>query len=222
LLKATAMSARLALAACLSFVALGASPAGADLLPPSAVAPAPAPTRYAAALGRPLPPRKDPGVALGLSLGITAGGMATMLIGDNLDSDLGGGLATAGALAWFIGPSTGHAYAGRIGNTGLAIRGVSALGGVVAIGGLIGCIAGSGDDLDDHGHLDDDDDCGLFAGLLVASSLGYLGGAIYEIVDAPRAARRHNARYGLDVQVAPTVVGSHGARAPGVALAGRF
>jgi hypothetical protein len=212
-----------AAAACLSILAAGVARAD-TAAPPSSVAPAaPAPVRYAPALGRPLPPRKDPGVALGLSLGITAGGMAMMAIGGNLDSELGGGLATAGALAWFLGPSTGHAYAGRIGNPGLAIRGVSALGGVVAIGGLVGCIAGSGDDIDDHDHLgDDDDDCGVFAGLLVASSISYLAGAVYEIVDAPRAARRHNARFGLDVQVAPTVVGGSGDRAPGLVVAGRF
>lgn len=220
------MLSRLAAAACLSMVAAGLAPGLAraeTAAPPSSVAPAaPAPARLAPVLARPLPPRKDPAVALGLSLGVTAGGMAAMVIGGNLDSNLGGGLATAGALAWFFGPSTGHAYAGRIGNPGLAIRGVSALGGVVAIGGLIGCIAGSGDDIEEHEHLGDDDDCGIFAGLLVASSIGYLGGAVYEIVDAPRAARRHNARYGLDVQVAPALVGGDAGRGPGFAVAGRF
>jgi hypothetical protein len=215
------MSARLAAAAACLLIVATVPAARADVVPPSAVAPAAAPVGYAPAVGRPLPARKDPGVALGLSLGITAGGMAAMVIGGGLDSELGGGIATAGVLAWFIGPSTGHAYAGRMGNTGLAIRGISMLAATVAIGGLIGCIAGSGDDVDDHEHLGDDD-CGMFTGLLVGSSIGYLGGAVYEIVDAPRAARRHNARYGLDVQVAPALVGGDAGRGPGFAVAGRF
>jgi hypothetical protein len=197
-----------------ALVLLAALPARASG-PPSAMPPPPgytiAPTPGAT--------RRDPAIALGLSLGVTAAGLGLLAAAPPADeSDLGDGMALAGLLAILIGPTTGHLYADRIGNTGLGIRAVSASVGLVAFSGLGLCAFDlSGDDDDDGEH------CGWWAMAAVGSSLLYAGGTIYEIVDAPRAARAYNQRHGLDLALAPTAVrAGDGSQAPGLAVSGSF
>jgi hypothetical protein len=164
---------------------------------------------------------KSPAVATALSLGVTAGGAALLVAG--LDSDSSATASVAGLLLFAAGPSAGHAYAGRVGNPGLAVRAGAAVVGSIALGGMIGC-ALTGHDAGYHeSHQDDDDGCSAWYAAFTVAGLAYLGGAVYEIGTAARAARAYNSRYGLDVQLAPTaVVAGDGSRAPGVALAGRF
>jgi hypothetical protein len=192
-------------------VLLAAMPARASG-PPGAMPPAP---------GDPIAPtpgaiRREPAIALGLSLGVTAAGLALMAAAPPADeSDLGDGMALAGLLAILIGPTTGHLYADRIVNTGLGIRAASASVGFVAFGGLAMCAFGDEDDDGDH--------CGWWALAAAGSSLVYAGGTVYEIVDAPRAARAYNRRHGLDLTLAPTAVrAGDGSEAPGLVVAGAF
>jgi hypothetical protein len=191
-------------------VLLAAVPARASG-PPSVMPPPPgsaiAPTPGAS--------RREPAIALGLSLGVTAAGVALMAAAPPAEtSDLGDGMALAGLLAILIGPTTGHLYADRIGNTGLGIRVVSASVGLIAFSGLALCAFG--DEEDDGEH------CGLWALGAAGSSLLYAGGTVYEIADAPRAARAYNRRHGLDLTLAPTAVRAGGREAPGLAITGSF
>jgi hypothetical protein len=187
----------------------------AQAAPPSAAPPTVAP-RVALA-PTPGAVRRDPAVALGLSLGVTGAGVALMTAAGAVgESDLGDGMALAGFLAILVGPTTGHIYADRIANPGLGIRAVSASVGIVSFSAL-GLCAFS---LDDDG---DDADCSGWALAGYAAWLVYAGGTVYEIADAPRAARAYNQRHGLEVALAPTSVrAGDGSQAPGLAVAGRF
>ena len=151
---------------------------------------------------------KRPGVALGLSLGTTLGGLALATAGfwrvDN-NSPGGTGMALGGVVVALVGPTTGHIYAGRVRNWGLAVR---AAGVVVLVAGLsrfVNCGDARSCDGDSRG-------VGVFFGGLALTGVG----TIYEIALAPGAARRWNARF--TVTPVPTPSGSF----PGVALAGRF
>jgi hypothetical protein len=209
-------------AAC-ALVLATAAPAAAS--PPSATPAAPPPAFTLAPPPGVVPQRRSPGVALGLSLGVTAGGAALVAAaGAMSDSDLGSGLGLAGSLALLVGPTTGHWYANRVANAGLGVRAVSASVGVVAFTGL-GLCAFDGIDLDPDSDPDPDDDteCSLWGALAVTAGVAYVGGTIFEIATAPAAARKYNREYGLDVQVAPTAIrAGDGSQAPGLAVAGRF
>jgi hypothetical protein len=138
---------------------------------------------------------KSPGVAAGLSIVST---VVPML--------LGGGLLVVqpfAGLALFslglgIGPSLGHFYAGEPGHaviTGLLRLGVATGGALLILGGLLSGIDGDSSSTSPEG---------LFAGgtvLLVAA----VGLAIYDMVDAPRAAHRTNASRRTALSFAPVV-----------------
>jgi hypothetical protein len=213
-------------AAC-ALVLATAAPAAAS--PPSATPAAPPPAFTLAPPPGVVPHRRSPGVALGLSLGVTAGGAALVAAAGAIgDSDLGSGLGLAGSLALLVGPTTGHWYANRVANPGLGVRAVSASVGVVALTGLGLCaFDGIEIDLDPEtdppDQPDDDTECSLWGALVVTAGVAYVGGTLFEIATAPAAARKYNREYGLDVQVAPTAIrAGDGSQAPGLAVAGHF
>lgn len=162
-----------------------------------------------AAQAEPVEPR-SPGTAVFLSAGATVAGIA-MLAAERTtsDYDVQRALAIGGLAAIAIGPTLGHAYAGRAWNTGLKVRLIS-LG--VAIGslaiGLAACPPFSG--------ACNSDGAVAIAGVgFVGGGLTYAGATLYEIVDAGNAARRSNERRQLQI-VPATGTG------PGVTLVGTF
>ena len=142
---------------------------------------------------------KSPAVALALSAGTTLAGIGMMAAGDGNRS---AGLTTAGLVAFAIGPTVGHAYAGHLFNPGLGVR---ALGAVAGVAGAVTILACGLDEC--HGGSADAGVALLYGGgALIAA------GSLYEIVTAPRAATEHNRRLHL------AIVPARG----GLGLAGTF
>lgn len=151
---------------------------------------------------------KDPSTALALSLGFTAGGTAMLLLGSSAHSQT---TEAIGFGMMYLGPATGHWYAGEVGGLGLGLRGLAVVGAGTAV------IVALGDDgcdtaCPDHG--------GLITGLLLASAGAWIGSTIYDIATAPRAARSWNRDHG--VAFGPTAMVSAGRTVPGVAVGLRF
>jgi hypothetical protein len=203
-----------------TFVAATPARAGglATAVPPSATsvaapgAPDPTPTA----------PRKDPRVALALSLGATVG--VTLMIPAFAGNASEGSLVALG-VGLLVAPSVGHWYSGRWVNPAMIVRGVALtttlVSGMSLATGILDCSAGAvtynhesgGDD----GAACDMAVIGAFTGAAV-----YGVAAIYEIADARYAAREHNRRHGWDVQVVPTAMRGPAGTAPGLSLSGRF
>ncbi len=154
---------------------------------------------------------KSPQTALGLSAGVFAGGAIALVaarLAENESSGLRGTLAVAGLAGIAIGPMLGHAYAGDAWNTGLQIRlGSLAVVGVGAVVVVTSCLF--------NFKRSDPPGCGIGGGLAVIGLFGLAVGTVFEIVDAPDAARRANARH---LQVVPTV----GPGIAGASFAGQF
>ena len=153
---------------------------------------------------------KNPSTALALSLGFTAAGTAMLLLGSSSHSSTTEGL---GFGLMYLGPATGHWYAGEVGGTGLALRALGALGASTAV------IIAVGDD-----GCDDEQPCSdhgaLITGLLIASAGAWIGSTIYDIATAPTSARSWNRAHG--VAFGPTAMVSRGRSVPGVAVGLRF
>jgi hypothetical protein len=122
----------------------------------------------------------------------------------------GWGLVLAGT-GLALGPSLGHLYAGEVGRAvGMTALRAGLLTGAfyLFLGGVLG----------DTGHPGE-----LFAGtaVLLAATAGL---ALYDIIDAPRAAERSNRRSGLQLLgVAPVVArDAAGGTMGGLAVAARF
>ena len=143
---------------------------------------------------------KSPAIALALSAGVTAGGIG-MMAGSAQNDNVG--LAVSGFFVFLAGPSTGHWYAGSIGNGGTMLR----------LAGLGLFILGV-TQLDLMSVGGDDDGA---AGPLIAGTVMYGVGSVYEIITAPRAAHEYNReqrRYALTPLVTPN--------GGGLALGGTF
>lgn len=162
-----------------------------SMTPVRVIAPAPAP------VGSP----KSPDAALGLSLGMTAGGLGLMIAGAKWNEPT---ISTTGTIVFLVGPTTGHIYAGHTLNGGLAARAIGVLAGIAGLGLVLSCI-------DECGNNDNGDMGGV---LLIGGGLLYVGGGLYEIATAPEAAHRYNREHGFEATVVPT--------GNGVALVGRF
>ena len=154
------------------------------------------------------PDRKNPNVALGLSITGTVIGAAMMVpSGDRLSASsvIGAGFLT-------IGPSFGQWYSGRILTPGLGVR---ALGAIAAGAGVatdfFGCQDTSGA-CPDH-------DKGV--ALIAIGGALVLGGAIWDIATAPSHAREWN-RDHASVMVTATAISSPTGVAPGLAVVGTF
>jgi hypothetical protein len=149
---------------------------------------------------------KSGGVALGLSVGFTAGGLVLLASGNEI-------MALAGFGAFVVGPSTGHWYAHEAWNPGMGVR----LAGVgMFIIGLtqVDLSFGFGHETDDE---EEDETVGT--ALIIGGMAAYVVGGLYEIISAPRAAERYNEdRRNLNLGV--TLVGRD--QTPGLALIGTF
>jgi hypothetical protein len=117
-------------------------------------------------------------------------------------------LALAGAIGMLVGPSLGHWYAGRYATGGLLMRGA---GVALVLGGLVQA-------LDDLGC---DGSCGGSDGetLAIAGAAVFVGGTLYDLATAGRAAREWNERH---LDMGPTVVSSASGPVPGLGVAGSF
>lgn len=161
---------------------------------------------------------KSPSTAIMLSLGITVGGLGLAYLADEMDrgtSDSAGALGTLGGIAFMVGPTTGHIYAGNTWNTGLKWR----LGGLgVGLGGIV--FALSQCDIFEGCTEDEEDAADVGAAIAVGGVIMYAGGTIYEIATAGRSAREYNIEYSrrrLQMQIVPMA-----GRSPGLTLAGTF
>ena len=143
---------------------------------------------------------KDPATAVWLSLGVTAGGLGLVALGDSLKVPA---ITTTGSIAFVIGPTTGHIYAGHTANAGLAARGIGTLAAFVGAIFIVSCIDGCSNGNGDTGAV-----------LFVGGGLLYVGGGIYEIATAADAVHTYNREHGFEANVVPT--------GNGVALVGRF
>ncbi|MDB4959273.1 MAG: hypothetical protein JWO36_6842 [Myxococcales bacterium] len=160
---------------------------------------------------------RSPATAVALSLGVTLGGYGMAALGSSLDRHSGSSspnaLTSVGALVGLVGPSVGHLYAGDAWNRGLAIR---ASGLAAALVGVAVWFSGCplfGNHCD-HGAE------AVGVTLLFVGEGVYIGGSIYEIATAGRAAREYNAEHRIHTQIsiAPMPIHDGG----GMALIGRF
>jgi hypothetical protein len=162
----------------------------------------------------PLPPGeyKSPGTALGLSLGITGGGVLLSVIaaGDSVDRGAQTALGLTGAAMIALGPTSGHIYAGNGWNTGLKWRlGSLGVATAAAAGALAACPPFS--------RCENEGLAAAMALVSVGAGVTYLGATLYEIGTAGRSARTYNETHQVSLGVAPVV-----GREPGLAVVGRF
>jgi hypothetical protein len=124
------------------------------------------------------------------------------------------GLATS-----VVTPSLGNWYAGEYLTWGMAVRAAAAGLGTYAVAGQYQwetCANASSST----------QQCKVVTttgvALLLVAAIAYVGGAAYDVKDAPDAVDRYNERHG-SVQLTPTAMrGITGAPAPGLAIVGRF
>jgi hypothetical protein len=138
-------------------------------------------------------------LALG-SWGLVLGGVMT-----ELDP-----VTTMGMLGSFVAPNMGHWYQGKFVTLGTGIRFIAGLGMIAGMGVVASC--------EDHCESDEasrNDRVGI--ALFIGSGIVYIGGTIYDIVDAPLRAYKHNRRIEA-LGIAPLMTNG----ATGLALGGRF
>ena len=159
---------------------------------------------------------RDRDTALLWSAGGTAASAVVFAAGvkqDNL------GLIALGSLSLLVTPSFGEWYAGQYLTVGMGIR---VAGAAVAFGGLIrgmDCGGWSGKDCSAAQMSASDRDFKVLVGIGLAA---YAGGALYDIVTAPRAADAYNARHRPQFQLTPTVLNPPSGPAYGVGIGGSF
>ena len=153
------------------------------------------------------PADKEPSTATGIAIGSWLGSLAVVAVGvavvesnDGIDDDTAGyGVLVAGLGLAVVSPSSGHIYAGEH-------RHAAVTSGLRA-GGLL--LAG-------YGYrqfwAEGDGSAAIGIGAVVVVTA-----TIYDLVDAPRAARRANRR----AAVVPVVAAKDGAT-PGLSLVGAF
>lgn len=156
------------------------------------------PVRTPARAARVTPP-KSAAVANTLSLGTTALGLGLMVSGDD-------GAVIGGAVVFFVGPTTGHWYAGNGLNAGLGLR-------VLGTGAMVYGLSQA--DLFSFGEDEDEDDNGGEAALVGGLAL-YGVGLLYELVTVSSAVADYNDAH--QTAVAPIVLRG----GAGLAVGGRF
>jgi hypothetical protein len=173
-------------------------------------------TSPAVAISHAVPARKSPMTALtgtlvgtGLGIGMLAGGLAREQ----------GGLSMMGLVTLVVAPSFGYFYAGEAGRAGAHIGVRAGAVGILFVGAVVAVIDGLG--------------CGLSgaetcepstAALTIAAGGLVLGaGSIaYSIYDAPRSARRYNARHRQLMLVPTPMTGPDHSTGLGLQLGGSF
>jgi hypothetical protein len=178
---------------------------------PGVVAPSPMAQPFPQADVMPSGEYKNPATAVLLSLGVTAGGIGLILVGDS-GSNNGGALATFGAIAMLVGPTVGHTYAGKTWNAGLATR-------LVGLGATYVGIYMAITDKCAYNSCRSNDNADV---VLMGGVITFIGGSIYEIATAGSAARDYNREHHLDARLTFAPVRSSTGAAPGLALVGRF
>jgi len=161
------------------------------------------------------PDAKNENTATMLALGTTAAGLA--LTAGAIHSKQGG-MGTVGVLTLIVGPSAGHIYAGEAGHA----LGMSVLRGGGLLAFFVGLIEATSsavavDCLDCATHSDRESG----SRLMWAGGIAFVASTIYDIIDAPRAARRRNDKARMFV-VAPSLVPTATGMAPAVGVSGRF
>ena len=165
-------------------------------------------------------PPKSVATAMWLSLGTTLGGLVLSAIGSSMQGSAscgngcepGSALSLVGDVAFLVGPSLGHAYAGHTWNTGLAMR----VGGLVSFGlGMIVVLPCAVGGTGDSGSCT--------AGVVAATggAVALLAGTVVEIATVPGAVHDYNRAHAAPVVTFAPVATPRGL-APGVAIAGRF
>jgi hypothetical protein len=144
------------------------------------------------------PPRKSPGLALALSLGITALGTAGVAIEVADGPEIG----FPGLVVAYIGPSVGRWYGG--GSAAIGLLGRTA-------GLALVTAAVIKDQEDPEGPLDAEEKRFLYSGLAI-----WTAATVYDVVMAPLDAREHNRAHELAVGPMLTPGGA------GVVLGGSF
>jgi len=154
------------------------------------------------------PHRKSSSTAEWLSTGITLGGLGLMVLAPKIaeaSESVGWGTLAVGGLAFLVGPTTGHIYAGNTWNTGLKLR--------IATATLVGAGVAYAFNSDGWGR----EEAGLVGAALLVLTIPYLAATAYEVSTAKKSARNYNARYQSQVGIAPIV-----GRDMGLAFVGRF
>lgn len=160
------------------------------------------------------PDEKSPATALNLALLGTGTGFGMMVAGARWELE---GLSLAGFAITLVGPSAGHFYAGET-ERGLALTGLRA-GAVAAV--VVGATWGLYACLDDT----EEDTCNISPGATAVIAGGVVvgvGSTIYSLYDAPRAARRHNARARRLYVVPAPMAGTGQSSGFGLQLGGQF
>lgn len=153
---------------------------------------------------------KEPYVAGGLAIASPIVG-ALMISETVTDAEGNAAVAWAGLGVLALGPSLGHLYAGEYGHAGIAtlVRGA-------CIGLLAYSFSGPPDTYEGHfptHHEDGYEKQRALAG--ISGAVIFASSALYDMYDAPRAARRANEK---QVSIAPTPMGN----GYGVTVGGSF
>lgn len=164
--------------------------------------------------------RRSPGTARALALGMTLGavGLGALSFASVRSDEAFLAAFVITGIGLGIAPSAGHFYASER-RRGLVTAGLRL--GLLTVASIVIIDAWASRAVEYPRMSAGDAQVQLALGLtFVAASVGV---AIYDIVDAPRAARRQNARHGLpEIALAPWLA-SHGAvTSQGVAAQGRF
>ncbi len=162
-----------------------------------------------------LPDAKSESTATMLSLGTTAAGVGLVAAGIESQNS---GTAMLGAIAILVGPSAGHIYAGEAGHAlGMSLLRSAAVIAIVA--GFIDHTTAAVDCLDCSGQpIADDHRTG--DRLMWGGGIALVALTVYDLVDAPRAARRRNEHDRM--MVMPTMIGTANGVVPAVGFSGRF
>lgn len=183
----------------------------------------PLPASYQAPVTAGAPPERSPAKALALSLVPTAVGVGIMAMAMAGEHDIGplGGVA---AFFVFAGPNFGHIYAGDS-DTAMTQVGIRTAATGAMLAGAVWTLVESCR----LGFFGEPSGCDApptgAAALMIGGAVVSGASTIYSIYDAPRAARRFNARmrraHQLTLAPAP-VAGPQGTSGLGMHLAGRF
>jgi hypothetical protein len=180
--------------------------AGTAAAQPSLTAPSAPPPPFEVSRGDEL----SPGTALALSLGGTLASYGLIIASMDRYGDEYEAMALVGGIGTFVAPSFGHWYEGTILTRGLGFRALGA--GTFVTAAMVAL-----------------SECPLFSEqecnespaapiLAIAGAAMWVGGTVDDIIQAPRRARRHNARL-RGVTLAPMATRGGGG---GLVVAGSF
>lgn len=160
------------------------------------------------------PEDKSQDVAIGLSAGVSAGGLVLVGMAIAAEDDVRPALGVLGGAAVLAGPTTGHLYVGDPWTTAFIVR----MSAAAAVGIGIGFIAYADCGLGGCSGAFPNEAAGVGGALLAAAgALTFTGAWFYEIGTAPRAAVDANARRRARTALLPLL-----GREPGLAIVGSF